>query len=65
MEALLLTTLAFMKTDNELMVTTQVAMLKHSKIKMTSDTDGLIIEIGCSDRNTADSTHSVPCRFPG
>lgn len=47
-------TLAFIKTDKELMVTTQVAMLEHGKINMPSDTDGIVIEIGCSDRNTAD-----------
>lgn len=47
--------LAFLKTDSGLHVTTQVATLEHGTIKMPGDTDGVIIEIGCSDRNTADN----------
>ena len=50
----LINALAFTKTDTQLMTTTQVATLEQGKIRVPSDTDGIIIEMGCSDRNTAD-----------
>lgn len=47
--------LCFSKTDTELFVTTQVATLQNGAIQVPEDTDGIIMEIGCSDRNTADN----------
>ena len=46
--------LAFSKTNDELMVTTQVTSLSNGKIQVPSHIDGLVVEMGCSDRNTAD-----------
>lgn len=47
--------LGFSKTDTELFVTTQVATLQNGAIKVPKTTDRIIMEIGCSDRNTADN----------
>jgi len=45
---------SFSKTDTQLLASTQVAQLRNGKIVMPEDTDGIIVEIGYSDRNTAD-----------
>lgn len=49
------TALSFSKTDTALMVTTQVATLDKGKIKMPPNVNKIILEIGCSDRDTADN----------
>lgn len=54
MIVILLAAYSLHKTDTKLFVDTQVAALEHGKLKMPSGTDEVIIEIGCSDRNTAD-----------
>ena len=42
------------RTENALFATPQVASLDSGKILVNPDTRGLIVEIGCSDRNTTD-----------